>query len=68
LPIFDRYNRRSDYLDQSRPAGSPDPPPVWEIFFSPDSSLLAVTNGVEIHVLQVEDDAYFLLEKAIALE
>jgi WD40 repeat protein len=29
--------------------------PVWELFFSPDSSLLAVTDGVEIHVLRVED-------------
>ena len=29
--------------------------PVWELFFSPDSSLLAVTDGVEIHVWRVED-------------
>lgn len=29
--------------------------PVWELFFSPDASLLAVTDGVEIRVWRVED-------------
>ena len=29
--------------------------PIWELFFSPDGSRLAATDGVEIHIWQVED-------------
>lgn len=29
--------------------------PVWELFFSPDSSLLAATDGLEIRIWQVQD-------------
>ena len=29
--------------------------PVWELFFSPDGSRLAATDGVEIHIWEVED-------------
>ena len=29
--------------------------PVWELFFSPDGSCIAATDGVEIHIWRVED-------------
>jgi len=29
--------------------------PVWELIFSPDASLIAVTDGMEIHIIQVAD-------------
>jgi WD40 repeat protein len=29
--------------------------PVWELFFSPDSSLLVATDGIEIHIWQTAD-------------
>lgn len=29
--------------------------PVWELFFSPDGSLLAASDGVEIHIWRAED-------------
>ena len=38
--------------------------PVWELFFSPDGSLLAATDGVEIHIWQVEDGKLINIGKA----
>ncbi len=38
--------------------------PVWELFFSPDSTLLAVTDGVEIHVWRVSDGTLLAVGKA----
>jgi len=29
--------------------------PVWELFFSPDSTLLVATDGIEIHIWQTAD-------------
>ena len=37
--------------------------PFWELFFSPDASLLAATDCREIHVWRVEDGALFFTEK-----
>jgi WD40 repeat protein len=37
--------------------------PVWELFFSPDASLLAATDSREIHVWRVEDGALLFAEK-----
>jgi len=38
--------------------------PVWELFFSPDASLLAATDGVEIRIWQVEDGTLLSVGKA----
>ncbi len=38
--------------------------PIWELTFSPDASLIAVTDGREIHILQVEDGAMLAVGKA----
>src|SRR4030042_1774960 len=38
--------------------------PVWELFFSPDGSLLAATNGIGIHIWQVEDGKLLYIGKA----
>jgi WD40 repeat protein len=37
--------------------------PVWELFFSPDSSLLAATDGIEIRVWRVSDGDLFAIGK-----
>ncbi len=37
--------------------------PVWELFFSPDGSLLAATDGVEIHIWRVEDGKLLYIGK-----
>ncbi len=37
--------------------------PVWELFFSPDTSLLAATDSREIHVWRVEDGALLFIGK-----
>lgn len=31
--------------------------PVWELFFSPDSSMLAATDGIEVRIWQIPDGA-----------
>lgn len=38
--------------------------PVWELFFSDDSTLLAATDGVELRVWQVSDGRLVLIGKA----
>ena len=38
--------------------------PVWELFFSPDSSLLAATDGKEIRIWIVEDGTLLHVGKA----
>jgi len=38
--------------------------PVWQLFFSPNASLLAATDGVEIRVWQVEDGTLLAIGKA----
>ncbi len=38
--------------------------PVWELTFSPDSSLLAITDGTEIHVRTVKDGAMVAVGKS----
>lgn len=38
--------------------------PVWELFFSPDASLLAVTDGMEIHIWRVEDARLLAIGKS----
>jgi WD40 repeat protein len=37
--------------------------PVWELFFSPDSSLLAATDGIEIKVWRVSDGSLYIIGK-----
>jgi WD40 repeat protein len=37
--------------------------PVWELFFSPDGSLLAATDGVEIHIWRVRDGTLLYIGK-----
>jgi len=37
--------------------------PVWELFFSPDGSHLAATDGVEIRIWQVEDGKLMYIGK-----
>jgi len=37
--------------------------PIWELFFSPDASLLAATDSREIHVWRVEDGALLFIGK-----
>jgi WD40 repeat protein len=37
--------------------------PVWELFFSPDGSLLAATDGIEIRVWRAEDGALVYIGK-----
>jgi WD40 repeat protein len=37
--------------------------PVWELFFSPDASLLAATDSREIHVWRVEDGELLYIGK-----
>jgi WD40 repeat protein len=37
--------------------------PVWELFFSPDSSLLAATDGIEIRVWRVSDGSIHIIGK-----
>jgi WD40 repeat protein len=37
--------------------------PVWELFFSPDSSLLAATDGAEIRIWQVQDGRLLFIGK-----
>jgi hypothetical protein len=29
--------------------------PVWELFFSPDSAMLAATDGIEVRIWQIPD-------------
>ncbi len=38
--------------------------PVWELTFSPDASLLAITDGTEIHVRTVNDGALVAVGKS----
>ena len=38
--------------------------PVWELFFSPDGSLLAASDGVEIHIWRAEDGTLLSVGKA----
>ena len=38
--------------------------PVWELFFSPDSSLLAATDGNEIHIWRAGDATLLYIGKA----
>lgn len=38
--------------------------PVWELFFSPDSSMLAATDGREIRIWRVEDGTLLYIGKA----
>ena len=38
--------------------------PVWELFFSPDASLLAATDGIEIRIWRVEDGKLLYIGKA----
>lgn len=38
--------------------------PVWELFFSPDGSLLTVTDGIEIRIWRVEDGTLLYIGKA----
>jgi Tol biopolymer transport system component len=37
--------------------------PVWELFFSPDSRLLAATDGIEIRVWRVSDGSLRIVGK-----
>jgi WD40 repeat protein len=37
--------------------------PVWELIFSPDSSLLAATNGIEVRIWQVSEGKLFFIGK-----
>lgn len=37
--------------------------PVWELFFSTDGSLLAATDGIEIHIWRVEDGTLLYIGK-----
>ena len=39
--------------------------PVWEMFFSPDGSLLAATDGIEIHIWRVEDGTLLYIGRTI---
>jgi len=39
--------------------------PVWEMFFSPDGSLLAATDGIEIRVWQVGDGQLLAVGKSV---
>jgi hypothetical protein len=38
--------------------------PIWELFFSPDSSLLVATDGIEIRIWRVEDGTLLYIGKA----
>jgi WD40 repeat protein len=38
--------------------------PVWELFFTPDSSLLSTTDGRKIHIWRVEDGMLLYIGKA----
>jgi len=38
--------------------------PVWALFFSPDGSLLAASDGIEIHIWRVEDRTLLYIGKA----
>jgi hypothetical protein len=38
--------------------------PVWELFFSPDSALLAATDGIQIPIWRVEDETLLYIGKA----
>lgn len=38
--------------------------PVWELIFSPDSSLLAATDGIEIRIWQVDDGKLLYIGKS----
>jgi WD40 repeat protein len=38
--------------------------PVWELIFSPDSSMLAATDGIEIRIWQVEDGKLLYVGKS----
>lgn len=38
--------------------------PVWELFFSPDSSLLAATDGIDIRIWQVTDGSLLFIGKS----
>jgi WD40 repeat protein len=40
------------------------PSPVWELFFSPDSSLLLSADGVEIRIWRVEDGQLLVVGKS----
>ena len=37
--------------------------PVWELFFAPNSKLLAATDGIEIHIWQVSDGKLLYIGK-----
>ena len=37
--------------------------PVWELFFSPDSSVLAATDGAEIRIWQAESGTLLAIGK-----
>jgi len=39
--------------------------PVWELFFSPDGSLLAATDGIDIHIWRVDDGSLLYNGKAV---
>ncbi len=41
------------------------PGPVWELAFSPDSSLLASTDGIELRIWRVEDGELMYVGKSV---
>jgi WD40 repeat protein len=71
-----RFLAYSDFQDDNKvyltsPDGSQilhllegHPGPVWDLFFSPDSTLLASTDGLELRIWQVEGEVLLYVGKA----